>query len=144
MEAILMSKLYDYIKDNNPDVFMALQEEGKFTNYINDKVTSISASIKQRQTNGESNYIIEEECLAEMTADFRPSKFHYINNIIQEEFEAKWLEFNNNGLLRYELINITNACEAVFEDMGFTEENEDDNLLRYAIIGTIAVYLETH
>lgn len=144
MEDVLMEKLYGYIRDNNPDVFMALQEEGKLTGYINDKVLSMSALMKQRQADGQPNYIIEEECIAAMTADLRPSKFHYINNILEEEFETKWLEFNNNGLLRYELINIVNACEAVFEEMDFTEENENDNLLRYAIIGTLAGYLETH
>ena len=144
MEAALMEKLYGYIKENNPDIFMALQEEGKLKGYINDKVNSMPTSIKAWQEEGRPNYIIEEECLYVMTADLRPSKFHYINNILEEEFEARWLELNNNGLLRYELINITTASEEVFVEMGFTEENEYDNQLRYAVIGTIAGYLEKH
>ena len=144
MEDELMEKLHKYIRDNNPDVFMALQEESRLTGYINDKVSSMSALIQQRQKEGNSNYIIEEECFALMTEDLRPSKFHYINNIFQEAFEAKWLELNTNGLLRYEVINIIDTCETVFQEMNFTEDSEDDQQLRNAIIGTIAGYLETH
>ena len=142
MKQILMSKLYGYIRDNNPDILMALQDEGKLTTYIDDKVSSMSTIIKQWQEDDRPDYIIEEASLALLTEDLRPSKFHYLNNILEEEFESKWLELNSNGLLRYEVINIVNACETVFQEVDFTEENEDDKQLRYATIGSIAYYFE--
>lgn len=145
MKKVLMSKLYEYIRDNNPDLFMGLQEEeGRLTDYINDKLSSIATLIKQRQEKGQPDYMIEEECLDMMTEDLRPSKFRYINHILEEAFEAKWLELNNNGLLKFEVINIIDTCETVFQEVGFTEDNEDNQQLRNAIIGTIAGYLETH
>ncbi len=144
METVLMEKLYDYIKDNNPDLFMVLQEESKLTDYINDRVKSMTTVIQQWQAADKPNYMIEEACLAIMTEDLRPSKFHFINNVLEEEFETKWLELNNNGLLIYETINLIEACEPLFTSLGFTAANEDNQQLRNAIIGNISDYFETH
>jgi hypothetical protein len=41
----------------------------------------------------------------------------------------------------YELLNLLSACAHLFEEFGFPE-SEDSRLLRYAVTGTIAEYLE--
>ena len=65
----------------------------------------------------------------------------YIQLVFEEEFEETHLQFLLNGILIYELLNLLNACAHWFEEFGFPE-SEDSRLLRYAITGTIAEYLE--
>src|SRR5665647_3415949 len=88
-------------------------------------------------------YIIEELCMSELTIDLRLSKFNYILSVLEEEFEEDFLRINESGLLTYEIINLIIESETVFETLGFTEVNEQNRMLRYAIASTIRQYLES-
>jgi len=68
-------------------------------------------------------------------------KYDYLRLLFEEEFEETHLAFLVNGILIYELLNLLAACAYLFEEFGFPE-SEDSRLLRYAITGTIAEYLE--
>jgi len=37
-----------------------------------------------------------------------------------------------------------NYCKDVFDEIGFTDANEDDTFLRYHIIGAMSEYLESN
>jgi hypothetical protein len=87
-------------------------------------------------------YIIEDACMDVMTQDLRPSKFNYISNLLQEEFESTYIQILECGTLKFEVINLINQCQSVFEDLNFSDENEDNQFLRYAILGSISEYLE--
>ena len=77
-----------------------------------------------------------------LTQVLGPSKYRYISNLLEEEFESKWLKLNSNGLLRYEIFNLVEHCRENFNEQGFSESTEDSNSLRYAIIGSIGIYFE--
>ena len=47
-----------------------------------------------------------------------------------------------NGVLAYEVIGLTGACEPIFEVFGFATVSEDSRGLRRAITGMAAEYLE--
>ena len=51
-------------------------------------------------------------------------------------------KFREAGVLTYELINMLEACQPVFDTIVLTEDNADDRMLRYAVIGTIEEYLK--
>ena len=141
MQQTLMNKLHKYIKENNPDLLFQLEEDRKVTEYLADKINTVSALIKQMDT-GEPAYIIEDACMDVFTQDLRPSKFNYISNLLQEEFESTYNQIQESGTLKFEVINLINQYQSVFDDLNFSEENEDNQFLRYAIIGTISGYLE--
>jgi hypothetical protein len=86
--------------------------------------------------------IIEERCMAELTRELRPSKFNLLTSILEEEFETDYYRFQENGILPYEVLNVIEVCKPVFETFGFSDENEHDKHLRYAITGAIKDYLE--
>lgn len=77
MQQTLMNKLHEYIRENNPDLLFQLEEDGKVTEYLSDKISTVSSLIKQTE-NGKPTYIIEDACMDVMTQDLRPSKFNYI------------------------------------------------------------------
>jgi len=68
-------------------------------------------------------------------------RYDYLHLVFEEEFEETHLSFLVNGILTYELLNILSACAHLFDEFGFPE-SEDSRLLRYAVTGTIAEYLE--
>jgi hypothetical protein len=141
MQQALINKLHEYIRENNPDLLFQLEEDRKVTEYLSDKISTVSTLIKQMDT-GEPAYIIEDACMDVLTQYLRPSKFNYISNLLEVEFESTHNQFQESGTLKFEVINLINQCQSVFEDLNFSNENEDNQFLRYAIIGIIGEYLE--
>jgi len=68
-------------------------------------------------------------------------RYDYLQLVFEEEFEETHLSFLVSGILIYELLNLLTACAHLFDEFGFPE-SEDSRLLRYAVTGTIAEYLE--
>ncbi len=140
MEKELMGKLHNYIRVNNPDLLLQLEEENKLTEYLSRKVTSAIALMKH--LDNEPAYIFKDACLELLTQELRPSKYNYILDILEEEFPEKYTHLLTTGTLKFEAINIINHCLPVFEELHFSEENEDNNFLRFAITGAIGNYME--
>jgi hypothetical protein len=141
MQEILIKKLHGYLKDNNPDLLIQLEETGKVTEYLSDKIKSVDGLLIEYE--GQPDYIIEEACMNDLTQDLRPSKFNYIRNILEEEFESSYQQFLGSGILQFEVINILHHCKKVFDTIAFTEDSEDSRELRYIITGSISDYLES-
>ena len=139
MKKILFNKLLEYIRENNPDLLFQLEKDRKVAEYLSDKIRTVSALIRQMNI-GEPAYIIEDTCMDILTQDLRPSKFNYISNVLEEDFADTHQLLQASGTLKFEVINMISLCQSVFEDLNFSEENEDNQFLRYAIIGTIKEY----
>ena len=141
MQQTLINKLHKYIAENNPDLLFELEEDRKVAAYLLDKITTVNSLIKQME-DGQPAYLIEDTCMDVLTQDLRPSKFNYISNLLQEEFESTYNQLQESGTLKFEVINLIHYSQSVFDDLNFSNENEDNQFLRYAIIGTISEYLE--
>jgi Domain of unknown function (DUF1896) len=141
MKEILLHKLHEYIRENNPDVLFQLEEEGKLRDYLYSKVADVNSLLNQIDK-GQPAYITEDTCMDMLTADLRPSKYNYICNLLEEEFAEVYQQLINDGLLKLEATSLVNHCLLVFEDLKFAEENEDNRFLRYAIIGELSEYLQ--
>jgi len=141
MKKILFNKLHEYIRENNPDLLFQLEEDRKVTEYLSDKISTVSALIRQKDI-GEPAYIIEDACMDILTQDLRPSKFNYISNVLEEDFADTHQQLQESGAFKFEVISMISRCQSVFEDLNFSEENEDNQFLRYAIIGTIKEYFQ--
>ena len=143
MQEMLKEKLWTHIVHNNPDLMLNLQQNFSLTDYLEQKVFNIQPLISQLLAENKPGYIIEELCMAELTIDLRPSKFNYIRDVLEEEFNLDFLRIKESGLLTYEIVNLISESETVFEILGFTEDNEQNRMLHYAIAGTIRQYMES-
>jgi hypothetical protein len=143
MQELLKEKLWTFIVHNNPDLILNLQQDFSLTDYLEQKVFNIQPLVSQLLAENKPGYIIEELCMAELTKDLRPSKFNYIRGVLEEEFDLDFLRIKESGLLTYEIINMISESETVFEMLGFTEDNEQNRMLHYAIAGTIRQYMES-
>ena len=144
MQEILKEKLWTYIVRNNADLMLNLQQDFSVTSYLEEMVNGIQSLASQLLVENKPGYIIEELCMEELTNDLRPSKFNYIRSVLEDEFEKDFLRIKESGLLTYEIANMISESETVFETLGFTEVNEQDRILRYAIAGMIRQYLESN
>ena len=144
MQEILKEKLWTYIGRNNADLMLNLQQDFSVTSYLEEMVNGIQSLASQLLVENKPGYIIEELCMEEMINDLRPSKFNYIRSVLEDEFEKDFLRIKESGLLTYEIANMISESETVFETLGFTEVNEQDRILRYAIAGMILQYLESN
>jgi hypothetical protein len=143
MKKILINKLHQYIRENNPDVLVQLQEDDVVTEYLINKIGTVDALLTQF-CKGQPAYIVEDACMEILTQDLKPSRYNYISNILEEEFENHHLQLKESGTLQFETINLINYCQSTFEDLVFNEENESNRFLRYAITGCISEYLESN
>ena len=144
MKEILIGKLLEYIRDNNPDILFALEAEDKLRLWLYLKAESIESLWQQMETDKQPAYIIEEACLNELTRELRPSRYNYIINLLEQEFEQKYKLLQQSGLLQHEAVNMISYCDSVFNDLKFSEENEDNRFIRYAICGAISEYLDSN
>jgi hypothetical protein len=141
IQQILEEKLRGYIEQNNPDLLLQLSKDFSVSSYLENKVAAIESDLEQWIAEGKPKYIIEELSMQALTAGLRPSRFNYVKEILEEDFLQTYESFRRIGVLTYEAINIIEACNPVFEALGFTEADEGNRALHYAIIGAIEEYL---
>lgn len=139
MQTELQTKLYEYLTENNPDLLLQLNEEDSLGTYLLEKVADVwnETEVLRKQL---SPSLYEELCMERLTQDLKPSKYNYILHLIEEEFVSKYIDLQINGLLITECINLVYYCQSIFDDLKFSEENEDNRFNRYAITGMIQEY----
>ncbi|MGF7080457.1 DUF1896 family protein [Mucilaginibacter sp. UYCu711] len=142
MKTQLISHLHSYMLNHQTDLLIALQEDHRLDHYLETKVDSVKELISQLEGENRPAYVIEALCLEELTRDLRPSRFSYLRDLLEEEFEADFRAFSQSGILTYELINLVGGCEPIFEVFAFGETNEDSHELKHALMGMIAEYFE--
>ncbi|MGY4538193.1 hypothetical protein ACVW0P_002613 [Mucilaginibacter sp. UYNi724] len=142
MKNQLMRQLHSYLLQNYTDLLIALQEEHRLEPYLKQKVASVADLLMQLQEDKRPLYVIEALCMEELTRDLRPSRFNYMRELLETEFEKDFKRMSDSGILTYELINLIGACEPIFEVFAFGEETEDSDQLKHAVMGMIAEYLE--
>lgn len=141
MQEILVIKLHEYIRENNPDMLTALREKNAVTGYLHEKILSIDSLLIDLLAANTPTYIIEERCMDALTRDLRPSRFNYLKLLLEEKFPSQYEQFSNNGILTTELINMIHHSQPVFEETRFSEENENDKNLQDTITASVQAYL---
>lgn len=139
MQETLMQKLLQYITENNPDLLVRLEEEETVSNYLLSKVSAVASILERTDL---PDYIKEETCLNAMTQSLRPSRYNYICRVLEVEFETTYLQLKRSGILKYEAVNLVMYCQPLFEAVHFSEANEENRLLYYAVAGAVVEYFD--
>jgi hypothetical protein len=122
MESI-EARLRQRLIEVNLELYMLLEAENEVDSYV-------------------KKFINEEPFpLDQLTAANYPSKFSYLKDLLEREFQEVFLQFTITGILNYELLNICDACGEIFELFAFPED-EDSRWLRFTLIGSVSEYLE--
>ena len=141
MQTQLKEKLWAFIVHNNPELMFNLQEDYSVTTYLDSKVKDIMPLAEQLLSENRPGYVVEELCLEQMTEELKPSRYHYLLSILEEEFTADYERLRESGTLTYEVVNLIAYCKDIFDGYGFNAANEEDRQLRYTVIGQVHEYL---
>lgn len=135
MQELLTIKLHHYLAAHHPDLLLSLEEEGRMKAYLEEKVQGISGEMDALLAGDTPAYMVEIHCMDILIASLGTSKYDYIYNLLEDEFEENFITLEQQGMLLYEIINIIQHCGDLLKDF-----DEDDKLLRYAVTGAIADY----
>jgi hypothetical protein len=141
MKEKLIKRLRESIQENHPDLLLSLLEENRLEDYLHEQVNGIDELVKELVAKHSSSSLIEDLCMKELTRTLRPSRYNYLHDLLQEEFADDYDKLKEKETLTAELINMIGACEPVFDELKFSEENEDDMYIRYAVMGAVHEYL---
>jgi hypothetical protein len=141
MKELLLRRLHSYLLEYHTDLLISLQEDHRLTEYLHRKVSSVKNYWEQLQVENRPDYVIEALCLEELTCDLRPSRFAFVRNLLEEEFDTDYRRMLDCGILSYEVINLIGACEPIFGIYGLTDDTDDRKELRFAVIGMISKYI---
>lgn len=140
MHQQLKEKLWAYIVQNNPDLMHQLQDEYRVVKYLEEKVSSVMPKAMSYLEKNIPGYAIVELCMEDLTKDLKPSRYNYIVSILSEKFAEKYGQLRENGLLAYEAVNLVEYCKDVFDELRFSEDNKDRNMVQYPITSKIREY----
>lgn len=101
----------------DPELYTSLQDEGGLENYLSGFTDS-----------------------AALAGSLELSRYDFLEQVLEEDFGTAWLRFHEAGILHYELLNLCEACAPTFRELTWPRD-EDNRLLRYAIIADIGDYL---
>ncbi|MCX2429912.1 hypothetical protein [Pedobacter sp. GR22-10] len=138
---ILKEKLKAYILINNPELLIRQEGDLITSTYLEVKVSQVMPLVLRLLSEDKPAYIIEELALNEMTAVLKPSRYNYLLELLETEFQQDFEKFREIGVLRYEVLNLMECCSETFEVFDFSEANEGNRFLRYAVIGKVHEYL---
>ncbi|CAN5396364.1 hypothetical protein BH10BAC2_BH10BAC2_46420 [soil metagenome] len=99
MQDILINKLHKYIRQNNPDMLIALEEESSVTKYLTDRMSQVDRLPAQLESEDDPPYLIEEICTEVLTKDLRPSWCNCICTALEEDFGNSYHQFQLSGTL---------------------------------------------
>jgi hypothetical protein len=138
----LKEKLWAYIIENNPELMYELPEKYGVDDYLDEKVSAVMPIALNLTQDGHSSHAVQELCMNQLTANLKPSRYHYILTVLSDEFETQHDQLKESGLLTYEAANLVSYCEPTFTAFRFSAENEDDRQIYLAITGMVAEYFE--
>jgi hypothetical protein len=104
------------------------------------KCESIGGTLERLIANNTPLYEIEQLCMQLLTEDLKPSRFQFVKQIMEENFEKTFEQFETSGRLVNTVIEVLPACEEFFLRFEFNEAKEEareERILRYAIAGVI-------
>ncbi len=86
------------------------------------KVQALDDLPQKLLAEGKPAYIVEEPCMAELTNEFRPSRYNYLLSVLEDDFQTEYSQWQQSGILTYEIINLLQSCNAVFDFFSFRKK----------------------
>jgi len=142
MKEQLKKQLENYLVQHNPDLIISLQHR-ILDQYLEEKLAKHLPRFDALVINRKAPELITRVLMKALTADLRPSKYHYLRNLLKEEFTGDYLQLRENGTLTQEIAQLIAVCTPIFSAMHFSMAKLNDKLIRHAVCRQIKQYLNT-
>ncbi len=144
MQEQLSERLNNYIRLDHPDLLIKLNAAGGLESWLIQQVSEVENDRQRMLAEGRSAAHTEDKCMELMTAALRPSRFHYISELLEEDFEWAYYRMRAEGILLEQTLKMLQLCGPVFGEFGFCTANERDPAIRKAASAVIRNYLNDH
>jgi hypothetical protein len=138
----LKQKLWAHTLVINPELLLELEQNEILNEYLDEKIQEVLPLLDRLFNEQRPEYIIEELCLKELTADIRPSYFQYNLNVLEREFPETYKTWELNGILTHEIINFHRYCRHTYGQNPFVVENIDNDQTYSMVTGQLQQYLQ--
>ncbi|CAL1519140.1 hypothetical protein [Chitinophaga sp. MM2321] len=144
MKTKFKKRLQEFLQENHPELMLLFAERGTLPQYLEDRVSLISPLMDELMEQGEDEAQIVALCIAEIAKPLGPSKYQYLKAVLQEEFPKEFQQYEDAGVLKFELTKMILVCLPAFEAFDFSLEKLDDHFMRHMIIAELHDYLLSH
>jgi hypothetical protein len=133
----LQGLLLGYIKENNPDLLMQLDEDDALHAWVIEKIHEVELVLGDAK----ARRVPDNEFMDLMTVDLKPSKFHYMRDLLEDQFPEEFDQLLASGELRFEVIQMIGLCNHLFEAMPLREDIDENAQLDHAVKTVMTNYL---
>ena len=137
MESQLKERLWKFIIEQNPELMFSLQENYAVEPYLNEKINSIKPQLVNWKRIGYPESSIDLLAMEVLTSDLKPSRFHFISNILKNKFPMHYSQYKSQGILTYKTISLVELCQVAFDSIRFSEAHFNSKRFKEAISGII-------
>ncbi len=141
MNEFVIRRIYEYLSESEIDLLLEREDHNDLIAYVS-KTFAYLKNASDSSQESYAAYELGEGYVEALLQGLKPLKFNYISNLLETEFEKYYYNFQQLGILQFEIINMISHCQPVFNAFGFSEENEDSREILNTVIGTINEYLE--
>lgn len=133
----LQGLLLGYIKENNPELFVQLEQDDALHQWVMEKIQEVELVLNSAKP----TKLSESDFMKVFRADLQPSRLRYVRDLLETEFTDVYERMLASGILHYELVNMVSACHFLFEEMPLIS-GMDNPQLDHAVAGVINDYLD--
>ncbi|NCI51305.1 hypothetical protein GWC95_15360 [Sediminibacterium roseum] len=133
----LQGLLLGYIRENNPELLQQLDEDDALHAWVLEKIHDVELVLQHSKP----GRIPDGEFLDLMTASLKPSRFHYMRDLLEDQFPEEFDQLLASGTLRFEIIQLIGLCGHLFEEMPLRADMEENVQLDYAVKNVVFQHL---
>jgi len=133
----LQGLLLGYIKENNPDLLMQLDEDDALHAWVIEKIREVELVLGDAK----ARRVPDNEFMDLMTVDLKPSKFHYMRDLLEDQFPEDFDQLLASGELRFAIIQMIGLCNHLFESNPLREDIDENAQLDHAVKAVMTDYL---
>lgn len=134
----LQGLLLGYIKENNPDLLVQLEQDDALHQWVVEKIQEVELVLNHAKP----TKLTDAAFMEIFASDLQPARFRYIKDLLETEFSDIYERMLEAGTLNYEMVNMVSACRYLFEDMPLIDDMVNPQL-DHAVANVINDYLQS-
>ncbi|MFI2744096.1 hypothetical protein ACG2LH_15275 [Zhouia sp. PK063] len=125
----------------HPERIFSLDKNYSVNQYLKETIQGLAPELEQWKSQGKSSRTIISLAFAHFKEGLGPSRYLYLEELLQQEFSTIYQQLQQSGTLTYELVKMIGAANHVFEAIGFSSVSSNSKRLRKHLIAFLADYL---
>lgn len=133
MESVLIAEMVRVVVFQYPEIISSFPDNERFDAYLLEQLQILRPIFEEYCQTGIAKTEAMELTMKHWAQILGPSKYNFIEDILEAEFEDAYNDYEQMGLLQLEVMNLADVCSTEFERFGF-DADDGNRLLYYGIV----------